>query len=97
MPMPREHRKQISILANSLRDFSAFLEDRKFQAALDEFHDKPAARALASKDLVGYLKRKGVMIPDGMKLTLHDNNWEIAVWCGSWYHYDSNSGFGRGR
>jgi hypothetical protein len=101
MPMPSKHRKQIPILAKSAQDLNRLLRSAKFRAALDEFHDDPKARALASKDATRYLKRKGVEIPYGMKATLRDNNWRVsacvrALGFTGCIHYDSDSGFGWG-
>jgi hypothetical protein len=101
MPIPAEHRKQIPILAKSVQDLNRFLRNAQFQAALDEFYDNPKARASASKNATGYLKRRGVSIPSGMEVTMRDNNWRISVCVTALghtgcAHYSSTSGFGWG-
>jgi hypothetical protein len=98
MPMPTEHRKQATALAKSAQDLSKLIRNAKFRAALDEFHDNPKARKTASRDTTGYLKRRGVKIPEEMEITLRDNNWSVTV-CASilifkvCVRYDSTSGF----
>ena len=79
MPMPKEHREQATAVAKSAQDLSRLLRNAKFRAALDEFHDDPEARKAASKNAVRYLKRRGVPIPDGMAITLRDNNWHLEL------------------
>ena len=99
MPMPKEHREQATAIAKSAQDLSRLLRNGKFRAALDEFHDDPDARKAATKNTASYLKRRGVPIPEGMTITLRDNNWSLELcvhvlivkFC---VRYDATSGFG---
>jgi hypothetical protein len=64
---------------------------------MEEFHDNPRARLSASKNGNRYLKRKGVELPEGVIVTMKDNNWRVSV-CVSTrcVHYDSHDGWGWG-
>jgi hypothetical protein len=98
--MPKKQREQATAVANSAQDLSRLLKSAKFRDVMDEFYDDPDARKAASKNTAGYLKRRGVTIPKGMKITLTDNNWNVEMclhiiagikFC---IKIDSTSGFG---
>jgi len=96
--MPTEHRKQATALARAARELSRFVRSSQFRAALDEFHDNPAARKAASKDTAGYLEQRGIKIPDGMRIALKDNNWNVSLCVKAFIFeicikYDATAGF----
>lgn len=55
------------------------LRHPQLQAALDELHGNPEKRKEASRDIAGYLARKGVELPEGVTVELKDDNWSFWV------------------
>ena len=117
MPMPKRHVTQTSKLSGSLselartapkslRALSKLARDPRLLAVISELHDSGEERRKAAKNATAYLKRRGVAVPEGMKVTLIDNNWRASfcitgvtkdgvIW--SWgFHYDSEEGWGWG-
>ena len=59
----------------------------KLQAALDEFQGNPEKRKEAAQDVAGYLRRKGIDIPEGVEVQFKDDNWSI------WLCYRDDAGW----
>ena len=70
------------------------LKQPQLQKVIDEFTGNPDARKEAGKDIVGHLKRKGVVLPEGVTVELKDDNWSIwfcwnggGVTCCCWWDW----------
>lgn len=69
MPKPEEHKKQ----ARGLEKLARLATDRKMEQATDDlFDDRDNARQKAKQDPEGFLRSKGVDIPEGAEVTYQE-------------------------
>ncbi len=69
MPKPDEHKKQ----ARALERLARLATDPKMDKATDDlFDDRDNARQKAKQDPAGFLRSKGVDIPEGAKVTYEE-------------------------
>ena len=69
MPKPEDHKKQ----ARGMEQLARLATDPNMDKATDElFDDRDGARQKAKKDPAGFLRAKGVKIPEGAKVTYEE-------------------------
>ena len=77
--MEKKYLRQAKQLANTLKAFAKLVEDKKLISTLDSLNLKAEEREYAEKDIEGYLKKKGIKLPQGMKATFRNNNWSFQL------------------
>lgn len=71
MPKPEEHKRQ----ARALEQLSRLASDSKMDEATDDLYDdRDNARSKAKQDPAGFLRSKGVRLPDGARVEWHDES-----------------------
>ena len=99
MPMPTVHEQQMSTLSKQLQALSKIISRSATfaQRWMNFMTTRQPDQARAGTE-TSYLKQKGVELPEGVIVTMKDNNWRISVCvvglrC---VHYDSVGGWGWG-
>lgn len=69
MPKPDEHKQQ----ARALERLARLATDQKMEQATDDlFDDRDNARQKAKQDPAGFLRSKGVNVPEGAEVTYQE-------------------------
>jgi tartrate dehydratase alpha subunit/fumarate hydratase class I-like protein len=73
MSIPAKHLKKLNYLVQAHQIIVKLGTDKKILAALNELSENPELRKQVAKDPAAYIKRKGISLPRGAKVTFREN------------------------